>query len=287
MSLLLKKSTINWCESDYYYSMYIAEMYNSLTGFFLCGSSILFYYNYKDIETTTINQTTNYKNKKVLVYLYPSIIMLFFIGIGTFLFHGTLLYIFQLLDELPMLLLCIEYHRILTTLQSNPKSNFSLNSRKQYLLLQIILCITIAAFGFINDLLQSVSFQLTILLFFITDCIKLYNVFVNHNTTFNNLLIQKKKYEDVFLYEYTCLSKLIHVKNHITRLKRYNKELKYSLLIAVLTSIISVIVWKYDQLQCHETINNTLSGHAMWHILTSIALYNINKMIFIFLSIYH
>ena len=50
MSLLFKRSTIQWCEeksSSYKYSSYIAEFYNSLTGFCLCLSACIFYYNYK------------------------------------------------------------------------------------------------------------------------------------------------------------------------------------------------------------------------------------------------
>ena len=38
----------------------------------------------------------------------------------------------------------------------------------------------------------------------------------------------------------------------------YNKELKYSLSIAVVTSVMSVIVWKYDQLQCNYNYSNII-----------------------------
>ena len=277
MIIFFKKSTINWCESDYYYSKYIAEMYNTLTGICLCVSSILFYYNYKNVNT--------YKN--VLVNLYPSLILLFIIGVGTFLFHGTLLYVFQLLDELPMLLLCIEYYRILTTILKYNSLNYK-NKEKdalfnlQLIILQIFLCITIATLGFINDILQIVFFQLTIFIFVIIDCIKLYKVFVKHNMYYDNLRIKKIKAEEDFLYNYECLSKLINIKNNIIKFHNYNKELKYSLSIAVVTSVMSVIVWKYDQLQCNYNYSNIISGHAIWHILTSISLYYVNKMILIF-----
>ena len=277
MIIFFKKSTINWCESDYYYSKYIAEMYNTLTGICLCVSSILFYYNYKNVNT--------YKN--VLVNLYPSLILLFIIGVGTFLFHGTLLYVFQLLDELPMLLLCIEYYRILTTILKYNSLNYK-NKEKdalfnlQLIILQIFLCITIATLGFINDILQIVFFQLTIFIFVIIDCIKLYKVFVKHNMYYDNLRIKKIKAEEDFLYNYECLSKLINIKNNIIKFHNYNKELKSSLSIAVVTSVMSVIVWKYDQLQCNYNYSNIISGHAIWHILTSISLYYVNKMILIF-----
>lgn len=274
MIIFFKKSTINWCESDYYYSKYIAEMYNTLTGICLCVSSILFYYNYKNVNT--------YKN--VLVNLYPSLILLFIIGVGTFLFHGTLLYVFQLLDELPMLLLCIEYYRILTTILKYNYKNKEKDAlfNLQLIILQIFLCITIATLGFINDILQIVFFQLTIFIFVIIDCIKLYKVFVKHNMYYDNLRIKKIKAEEDFLYNYECLSKLINIKNNIIKFHNYNKELKYSLSIAVVTSVMSVIVWKYDQLQCNYNYSNIISGHAIWHILTSISLYYVNKMILIF-----
>ena len=74
------KSSIDWCEHNYTRSSFIAEFWNSLTGLALCISSILFYINNKHIYNLHkfhhIKQANN---------------LLFIVGIGTILFHGTLL----------------------------------------------------------------------------------------------------------------------------------------------------------------------------------------------------
>ena len=45
--MLLSPSSINWCEADYQVTPFIAEFGNTITGLFLCISSIIFYYKYE------------------------------------------------------------------------------------------------------------------------------------------------------------------------------------------------------------------------------------------------
>jgi len=83
-------SNVNWCESDYEFSSYIAEYYNTISNIpmiflglfglyqgYICGLEVQFLYSY---------------------------CFIFIIGVGSTMFHATLLYHFQLLDELPMIL---------------------------------------------------------------------------------------------------------------------------------------------------------------------------------------
>lgn len=91
-------SSINWCETDYLYNEYIAEFWNTITGFSLIFAGIYNFY---------INKRKNIQE------LYYSNFLLMLVGIGTILFHGTLFYFFQLIDEIPMLLLVIEYYRLI------------------------------------------------------------------------------------------------------------------------------------------------------------------------------
>ena len=93
--MLYKNSTIQWCEDKYVHSDYIMEWYNTLTGALLSLSGILFYLN-------------NRRNVYISHFNNVSIILII-LGIGTMLFHSTLLYVFQLTDEIPMLWLCFEY----------------------------------------------------------------------------------------------------------------------------------------------------------------------------------
>lgn len=101
------KSTIDWCEYNYKVVPFIAEFWNTFTGLSLCLSSFIFYINNKKLI----------RNLYILnSYLINANYLLFMVGIGTIFFHGTLLYIFQLFDEIPMLLITFDYIYILLTI---------------------------------------------------------------------------------------------------------------------------------------------------------------------------
>ncbi|GMM32634.1 alkaline dihydroceramidase [Martiniozyma asiatica (nom. inval.)] len=81
-------ATIDWCEENYLFSPYIAELVNSTTnfGFILLACHHIY---------STI------KNKHGLLYIFISIGFAS-VGIGSFMFHSTLWYEHQMMDELPM-----------------------------------------------------------------------------------------------------------------------------------------------------------------------------------------
>eukprot|EP00834_Sanchytrium_tribonematis_P007581 NODE_709_length_4544_cov_1.024072.p3 type:complete len:250 gc:universal NODE_709_length_4544_cov_1.024072:1289-2038(+) len=84
-------SLVNWCEPDYVHSRYIAETWNSVSNLFTVFMGYMLYRHYT-------------KNDVELRFRITAL-TLTIVGCGSFLFHGTLKYSFQLLDELPMLYL--------------------------------------------------------------------------------------------------------------------------------------------------------------------------------------
>ncbi|EKC97347.1 ceramidase [Trichosporon asahii var. asahii CBS 8904] len=82
-------STIDWCELNYVYSWYIAELVNTLT-----NVPVIFLGLYCAWATWKAGAPKRYS----LVHLG-----LAGIGIGSFGFHGTLKWEWQLMDELPMI----------------------------------------------------------------------------------------------------------------------------------------------------------------------------------------
>ena len=82
-------STINWCETNYQISFYIAEFWNTLTNL---GMIILSIYGILHCRRQGIESRYTY-----------SFLTLLFIGVGSWMFHMTLRFEMQLLDELPML----------------------------------------------------------------------------------------------------------------------------------------------------------------------------------------
>jgi len=99
-------SSIDWCERNYVVSWYIAEFWNTLSSLIiiLCGALDLYH---------AIKMKTELSFK---LYAF-SVIM---VGIGTVCFHGSLTYIGQLGDELPMVwCMMVSWYILLTMEQKN------------------------------------------------------------------------------------------------------------------------------------------------------------------------
>lgn len=81
-------ATIDWCEENYLFTPYIAEIINALTnvGFVLLAIHHIY---------------STFKNKHGLLYIFISLGFAS-VGIGSFMFHSTLQYEHQMMDELPM-----------------------------------------------------------------------------------------------------------------------------------------------------------------------------------------
>ena len=87
----------NWCEPDYVYSPYVAEMWNTVTSLlFLVGPLLLW------------NQTSNWSVRFNLLLVVA-------IGLGSAAFHATLQYEHQLFDELPMIMYIVNTVALLSS----------------------------------------------------------------------------------------------------------------------------------------------------------------------------
>jgi hypothetical protein len=270
-------SSINWCELDYFNSEYIAEYWNTLTGVFLCASSIYAYFRNNGVTT-----------------LYYSNALLFVVGIGTMMFHGTLIYIWQLLDEIPMMLIVIEYYRILTTelLLINHIQIYTLN----YTILYSLMPVIIASY-YIHPKLQVLLFQgglaLCIMLLFYT-CYnintKLNKIFykinpfnyvdeftyptLNTESEINYTYKHKKKRRSIFTFN----KNVIDTTNSVDEFRKYAKlktHIKYHSYQGIYLLIFSLLVWNIDNHYCQHYIEL----HAIWHITTSLGMYSCNEII--------
>ncbi|KAF8867260.1 alkaline ceramidase [Acephala macrosclerotiorum] len=82
-------STINWCEEDYYLTIYSAEIVNTLT-------NLLFIY----LGIKGIRNCLKYEHDSVFLVAFIGYLL---VGSGSFAFHSTLKYPMQLVDELSMI----------------------------------------------------------------------------------------------------------------------------------------------------------------------------------------
>ncbi|RDB29029.1 Alkaline ceramidase 3 [Hypsizygus marmoreus] len=82
-------ATLDWCEANYQFSYYIAEMANTFSNLFTIGLAIC-----GGLEAMRQSLPTRY------IAGYAGIAL---VGIGSFAFHASLLFQAQLADELPMI----------------------------------------------------------------------------------------------------------------------------------------------------------------------------------------
>ncbi|KIS67321.1 uncharacterized protein UMAG_10522 [Mycosarcoma maydis] len=82
-------STLVWCEEKYRWSRYVAEPINTATNAFFIGLSLYGYH---------VTRRERLALRYSICHLGVALV-----GFGSALFHGTLLYWTQLLDELPMI----------------------------------------------------------------------------------------------------------------------------------------------------------------------------------------
>ncbi|CAH2350963.1 alkaline ceramidase Ypc1p [[Candida] railenensis] len=104
-------STIDWCEENYVVSTYIAEALNTVTNSVFIALALFATYS-------------AYKNKLELRFIL-STLGFCLVGIGSWLFHMTLQYRFQLLDELPMIYAtCIPFWSVFSEFRTPRESVF-------------------------------------------------------------------------------------------------------------------------------------------------------------------
>jgi dihydroceramidase len=241
---MFSNSSINWCESDYTKSRFIAEYWNTLTGVCLCISSLVSY------------QSNIKYNMNILYY---SNFLLFIVGIGTILFHSTLIYIWQLLDEIPMMLIVIEYYRILTQNITLKKHTFFYNIRpfnvtKIYYLLPFII-----TSYYIHPKLQIILFQGILSLCIINLLYTCYLI---------NTFLSKSKDSMSRNLRPIIVTYAIDLTNDL----KYNLTFyHYKGLFILITSL---IIWNIDNNYCQHYIEL----HAVWHVMTSIGMYYCNEI---------
>ncbi|KAJ3206668.1 Alkaline ceramidase 3 [Clydaea vesicula] len=93
-------SSVDWCEENYEVTPYIAEFFNSVSSLAMMIISFYGIYKHRNLDILT----------KRFFFLYLAIVV---VGIGSVLFHGTLLREFQALDEVPMIYAALTFDFIL------------------------------------------------------------------------------------------------------------------------------------------------------------------------------
>lgn len=172
-----RTATIDWCENNYEITHYIAEFWNTVSNFVL----ILFplyglYWSLKHINFSNKYSTSNKKYFKIPTSLILCYLGLSMVGVGSWMFHMTLLYPMQLLDELPMIfgtgiliyanheIIASIYHFKLNQEASKPSILAKFFSSKALIISLIVLYCSIVAYVYLsvwkNPVFHEVAFAI-------------------------------------------------------------------------------------------------------------------------------
>lgn len=248
MSKMLEAS-VDWCESNYSTSEHIAEFWNTISGVCIGISSLVFH-------------VKCYQYDYVPRQLQRVVVLLYTVSMGTMLFHGTLLYPFQLLDELPMLMIAMQYLEFVQTLRAHTNhTNHTIHKRN----LEGSLLIVIALGYFVHPLLQQFIFHVSL---------KLYEANLIYELAKMAKTLNGQAFSALLPFAALCSNKKGRVQ--LFRYISLRKDTSHRIRVATFFYITSMVLWFFDQVACQHV--EFLKLHAIWHFLSSVGVYQLNMI---------
>lgn len=219
-------STIDWCEENYVVSYYIAEMVNTVT-------------NSAFIALASYSLYNALRHKHELRFLLVSLGFIT-VGVGSWMFHMSLWYEYQLLDELPMIYATCVPSQIVFTYGKSPRESLRVT-------LQIVafaVTVTTVYLIYRNPLVHQVPYGL------LTGIVMLKSVFlVNEHV---HIVETRKQMNAVMIrgFLYILLGYFL-----------WNTDIH---LCSMYRSVRRAVGMPYGFV---------LEGHGWWHLLTGIGVY--------------
>lgn len=240
MYILKSPSSIDWCEENYASSPFIAEYWNTVSGLALVLSAWVSFRRARSVACEA--------------HMRRACGITAAIGLGTMAFHGSLLYVFQQCDEIPMLLLGYEYLRLVGSLRI---TNMVTKMRTSVPYARALLAWTVVSY-WIHPWMQLWSFfaQLVyvhLVMFYIFHCL----------SSSGNLIV----YAHIRRLSFGTFVQVAGMQRRIKRCSRIGLGLFG----------FSIAVWAAENAWC--SVVQPLQLHAVWHVTTSIGLYVLNEMI--------
>lgn len=233
------KSTVDWCEENYAVTDFIAEFWNTITFIPILVSAI--YWRSLFPRLFVFDRSFHH----VFWYLVT-------VSIGTALFHGTLLYKYQLVDELPMVLLSSKYVSLLLTFR-----HLIVFDNSPFIKMCIEFCIRIR-YSVLYLIIISYFFNGTLQITFFHGFLKLYEIIVFY------LVYQMK----------ISISEMSHYNQNF---HNYKYKIGHHIRLGLLSYSVAGLLWVLDHLFCDHI--QFLQLHAFWHIISSIGIYHLNSII--------
>lgn len=230
-------STIDWCEENYVVSKYVAEWSNTITN----GTFVI---------TALYSTYCAWRSRLELRFILIGIGFAL-VGVGSWLFHMTLQYHYQLLDELPMIYAtCIPTWSILCETQETltKKGHSSPLSRQFAVGLAISVVVTLLSWIYLVFKIPEI-----------------------HQTVYGFITVSVVVMSGILTHKF--------VKDPVAK-----KSLYQCMSIGIVTFLLGFVSWNLDNVFCSTWIyirrdilqlplGILLELHAWWHILTGTGIY--------------
>jgi len=252
-------STLNWCEEDYYATYYSAEIINTLTNF------MFIWLAYEGVKSCR-----KHGHDTVFSVAYFGY---FLVGLGSFMFHSTLKYPWQLFDELNMIYTtCLMVYANLSYARST----------KVQIGLAVFLVVFCAFVTLYYHYLQDPTFHQNVyaaLTFFIV----FRSIYTMEYTLRPSL--RKSQESDRVLKQHYCLPVPTKEQQHYENDRDMDILKNMWILVAFGISIFlgGFAIWGVDNVYCSKLRSwrrdiglpwgILLEGHGWWHLMTGIGAY--------------
>jgi len=250
-------ASLNWCEEDYYATIYSAEIVNTLTNLLFIALGV-----------KGVRNCLRYKHDNVFLVAFIGYL---FVGSGSFLFHSTLKYPMQLVDELSMIytacLMCY--------------ATFSFSKSRVF---NQALGIGLASFAVF----------ITLYYHYLQDPVFHQNAFAFLTTIilFRSAYVMEVNIRPSFRAKYVTVPQKKIVPGSISETKRLEDEKRDQEIIRIMWMMVAwglsiflggFALWGLDRVFCstarrwrHEVglpWGILLEGHGWWHVMTGIGSY--------------
>lgn len=292
------ESTVDWCEVNYNVTPFVAEFWNTVSGIAILISAFLF-------KTYQLDRHSNFVKCEAISRLQKIVKLLYVVSVGTMLFHGTLLYPFQLLDELPMIMVSIEYIRALITL-STAKTNKQVSKYigiiKRTIEFSEVMVVVTSLVYFIDPMIQIISFHFTLKVY---ECILVYILYMMNDQL--NMIVYTNISKKHLYKDNTCTMSMIGLYSRNRHLEEFNKtshtrfealtasqnDLKMYLVLkknlqkhtkyGLMLYGGSIGIWVVENMLCENSlVGDYIKGmqlHAFWHIFSSFGIYHLSNIV--------
>jgi uncharacterized protein with PQ loop repeat len=255
---------IDWCEPNYTHSFYFAEFYNTISNSVYWINAILFYWQLHRFYKNTHKSKVLYR-----FYMFP--VALGLVGIGSWLFHMTLLTPFQAMDELAMNVLIIlvgwfafsmeDYKDAVTDIRRIEQLPDGAEKTRQE-----AFHVVLTAFGYFYSLKSMLYAVYSVIVFGLL--LRVYDAQtpLTFQLPFGIMFFTVVYW--IVKRAYFFSRKYVTPETAAT-VRRHENVKQHLLIIGAIFAVFSLLVWNIDNETCPRYENFKL--HSLWHLFTSLA----------------